>query len=503
MKFSLSNVNLENNIASCIIVGVFESNQLSVTAEKLNKISNNYISNLLKLGDFEGNIGQILLLHNIPNISCQRILLVGCGKESELNHNKYKQILEKAIIKVKKTTSEEVIFCIQEINIKQLTLYWKIRQVIEITHNIFYNFNYFKSDKKTSNRFLRAIIFNSSNYDNNDVDNAKIAIEHGNAISFGIKVTKDLGNMPPNICNPSYLASQACNLAKDHYQNIKTNIIDKANMQKLGMNAYLAVSSGSQHEPLMSVIEYKGNLNCQLKPIVLVGKGLTFDSGGISIKPSEAMDEMKYDMCGAAAVYGIMCVLSKLNLPLYVIGILAACENMTDGLALRPGDILNTMSGKTVEVLNTDAEGRLVLCDVLTYTESFSPELVIDIATLTGACMIALGNNVSGLFSNNDKLAQELLKASNQSGDLAWQLPLYEEYQEQLNSNFADMTNIGSRAGGAITAACFLSRFTNKYNWAHLDIAGTAWCSNKNKGATGRPVSMISQFLLNRILNIK
>ena len=269
-------------------------------------------------------------------------------------------------------------------------------------------------------------------------------------------------------------------------------------MKELGMHSYLAVGQGSQNESLMSVIEYKGNASEDARPIVLVGKGLTFDSGGISIKPSEGMDEMKYDMCGAAAVYGVMRMVAELQLPINVIGVLAGCENMPGGRAYRPGDVLTTMSGQTVEVLNTDAEGRLVLCDVLTYVERFEPEAVIDVATLTGACVIALGHHITGLMANHNPLAHELIAASEQSGDRAWRLPLGDEYQEQLESNFADMANIGGRPGGAITAGCFLSRFTRKYNWAHLDIAGTAWRSGKAKGATGRPVALLAQFLLNR-----
>ncbi|WP_025474544.1 leucyl aminopeptidase, partial [Yersinia pestis] len=324
------------------------------------------------------------------------------------------------------------------------------------------------------------------------------AIQHGLAIASGIKAAKDLGNMPPNICNAAYLASQARQLADAFSTNTVTRVIGEQQMKELGMHAYLAVGHGSQNESLMSVIEYKGNPNKDAKPIVLVGKGLTFDSGGISIKPAEGMDEMKYDMCGAATVYGVMRVVAELQLPLNVVGVLAGCENMPGGRAYRPGDILTTMSGQTVEVLNTDAEGRLVLCDALTYVERFEPELVIDIATLTGACVVALGNHLTGLMSNHNPLAHELIGASEQAGDRAWRLPLGEEYYEQLDSNFADMANIGGRAGGAITAGCFLSRFTRKYSWAHLDIAGTAWRSGKNKGATGRPVALLSQFLLNR-----
>jgi leucyl aminopeptidase len=301
--------------------------------------------------------------------------------------------------------------------------------------------------------------------------------------------------MPPNICNPAYLASQARRLA-DAYDNITTKVIGEQEMAELGMNSYLAVARGSDNEAMMAIIEYKGNGDA--KPVVLVGKGLTFDSGGISIKPAEGMDEMKYDMGGAASVLGTMHALAQLQLPINVIGVLAGCENMPGGNAYRPGDILTTMSGQTVEVLNTDAEGRLVLCDALTYVDRYDPETVIDVATLTGACIIALGHHTSGLLANHNPLAHELLNASEQAGDRAWRLPLFDEYQEQLESPFADMANIGGRPAGTITAAAFLSRFTKKYNWAHLDIAGTAWKSGKDKGSTGRPVPLLTQFLLNR-----
>ncbi len=267
-------------------------------------------------------------------------------------------------------------------------------------------------------------------------------------------------------------------------------------MAELGMNSYLAVARGSDNEAMMAIIEYKGHPDA--KPIVLVGKGLTFDSGGISIKPAEGMDEMKYDMGGAASVLGTMHALAQLQLPINVIGVLAGCENMPGGNAYRPGDILTSMSGQTIEVLNTDAEGRLVLCDALTYVDRFDPETVIDVATLTGACIIALGHHTTGLLANHNPLAHELLNASEQAGDRAWRLPLFDEYQEQLESPFADMANIGGRPAGTITAAAFLSRFTKKYNWAHLDIAGTAWKSGKEKGSTGRPVPLLTQFLLNR-----
>lgn len=371
-----------------------------------------------------------------------------------------------------------------------------MRQAVETAKETLYTFDQLKSNKTEPRRPLRKMVFNVPT--RRELTSGERAIQHGLAIASGIKAAKDLGNMPPNICNAAYLASQARQLADAFSTNTVTRVIGEQQMKELGMHAYLAVGHGSQNESLMSVIEYKGNPNKDAKPIVLVGKGLTFDSGGISIKPAEGMDEMKYDMCGAATVYGVMRVVAELQLPLNVVGVLAGCENMPGGRAYRPGDILTTMSGQTVEVLNTDAEGRLVLCDALTYVERFEPELVIDIATLTGACVVALGNHLTGLMSNHNPLAHELIGASEQAGDRAWRLPLGEEYYEQLDSNFADMANIGGRAGGAITAGCFLSRFTRKYSWAHLDIAGTAWRSGKNKGATGRPVALLSQFLLNR-----
>ena len=452
MEFSVKSGSPEKQRSACIVVGVFEPRRLSPIAEQLDKISDGYISALLRRGELEGKPGQTLLLHHVPNILSERILLIGCGKERELDERQYKQVIQKTINTLNDTGSMEAVCFLTELHVKG----------------------------------------------RNELTSGERAIQHGLAIAAGIKAAKDLGNMPPNICNAAYLASQARQLADTYSKNVITRVIGEQQMRELGMNAYLAVGNGSQNESLMSVIEYKGNPAEDARPIVLVGKGLTFDSGGISIKPAEGMDEMKYDMCGAAAVYGVMRMVAELQLPLNVIGVLAGCENMPGGRAYRPGDVLTTMSGQTVEVLNTDAEGRLVLCDVLTYVERFEPEAVIDVATLTGACVIALGHHITGLMSNHNPLAHELIGASELAGDRAWRLPLADEFQDQLESNFADMANIGGRPGGAITAGCFLSRFTRKYNWAHLDIAGTAWRSGKAKGATGRPVALLSQFLLNR-----
>jgi leucyl aminopeptidase len=326
----------------------------------------------------------------------------------------------------------------------------------------------------------------------------KLGLKHGLAIAEGVNLSKDLGNLPPNICTPTFLANTAKKLGREN--KMRVTVLNQKQIEKLKMGSFLSVAKGSRQPLKFITLEHnKGPKN--QKPIVMVGKGITFDAGGISIKPSSAMDEMKYDMCGAATVLGLMQTVGQLNLPLNIIGVIPACENLPDGQALKPGDIVTSMSGQTIEILNTDAEGRLILCDALTYAEKYKPEVVIDIATLTGACVIALGHHVSAVYSNNQPLADELRIAGEVALDQIWQMPLWDEYQSQLNSNFADMANIGGRAAGSITAACFLSRFAKKYNWAHLDIAGTAWKSGKEKGSTGRPVSLLSQFLIKRIMD--
>lgn len=494
MEFSVKSGSPEKQRSACIVVGVYEPRRLSPIGEQLDRISDGYISNLLRRGDLEGKPGQMLLLHHVPNVLSERVLLVGCGKERELDDKQYKQIISKTISTLNDTGSMEAVCFLTELHVKGRDTYWKVRQAVETTQDSLYVFDQLKSKKSEARRPLRKIVFNVPT--RRELTIGETAIEHGLAISHGQKLCKDVANMPPNICNPAYLGEQAKEL-EANYDNVKVNLVGEKEMEELGMHSYLAVGRGSANESIMSVIHYTGAPEDKA-PIVLVGKGLTFDSGGISIKPGEAMDEMKYDVGGAAGVLGTMRAIVEMQLPINVIAVLAGCENMPSSNAYRPGDILTTMSGQTVEVLNTDAEGRLVLCDALTYVEAFDPDTVIDVATLTGACIIALGHQTSGLLANHNPLAHDLLKASELSGDRAWQLPLWDEYQEQLESPFADFTNLGGRAAGTITAACFLSRFTKKYNWAHLDVAGTAWRSGKNKGATGRPVAMLTQYLLNR-----
>jgi leucyl aminopeptidase len=494
MEFGVKSGSPEKQRSACIVVGVFEPRRLTTVAEQLDTISEGYISNLIRRGDLEGKAGQMLLLHHVPNVLSERVLLVGCGKERELNERQYKQIVAKTIKTLNETGSMEAVSFLTELHVKGRDTYWKVRQAVEAANDSVYTFLQLKTKKGEPRRPLRKMIFNLPT--RKELSVGERAIEHAEAISKGVKVAKDVSNMPPNICNPLYLNQQAAELVSN-YASLSLDTVGEAAMKELKMDIYLAVGRGSVNESIMSVIHHKGGEEGQA-PIVLVGKGLTFDSGGISIKPSDAMDEMKYDMCGASSVLGVMHTVAELNLPINIIGVIAGCENMPDANAYRPGDILTTMSGQTVEVLNTDAEGRLVLCDALTYVERFDPELVIDIATLTGACVIALGKHATAVLSQHNPLAHEIINASEQSSDKAWRLPLWDEYQDQIDSPFADMTNLGGRPAGTITAACFLSRFTRKYNWAHLDIAGTAWVSGASKGATGRPVPMLSQFLMNK-----
>ncbi|USD38017.1 MULTISPECIES: leucyl aminopeptidase [Ferrimonas] len=494
MEFSVKSGSPEKQRSACIVVGVFEPRRLSAVGEQLDRISDGYISNLLRRGDLEGKPGQMLLLHHVPNVLSERVLLVGCGKERELDERQYKQIIAKTINTLNETGSMEAVCFLTELHVKGRDTYWKVRQAIETTQSTLYTFDALKSKKDETRRPLRKMVFNVPT--RRELTIGEKAITHGLGVAAGSKMCRDVANMPPNICNPAYLASQARQLA-EQYDRLRVEVIGEEQMAELGMNSYLAVGRGSENESLMTVCHYRGGSDEQ-RPIVLVGKGLTFDSGGISLKPGEGMDEMKYDMGGAAGVLGTMKAVCALGLNINIVFVLAGCENMPDGKSYRPGDILTTMSGQTVEVLNTDAEGRLVLCDALTYVERFDPELVIDTATLTGACVIALGKHASGLLSNQNSLAHDLQHAGDQAGDRCWRMPLWDDYQEQLKSPFADMTNLGGRPAGTITAAAFLSRFTKKYSWAHLDIAGTAWESGANKGSTGRPVPLLTQFLLSK-----
>ena len=495
MDFNIKSGTPEKQRTACVIVGIFESRRLSAAAKAIDTVSKKYLSNLIRRGDMDGNKGQSLLLHSVPGMIADRVLLIGCGKEREVGDRNYRKIIADSIRALNDTGSLECVNYLSELNIKGRDHNWKIRQAVQVAEHTLYQFDELKSKKKKSRRPLRKITFTVPT--RRELPQGETALNEGRAIANGIKLTRDLANRPSNICTPSHLAKQATELAKKN-RSLTVNVLEEADMKKLGMGSLLSVSQGSAKPAKLITLEYKGTKKSQ-KPIVLVGKGVTFDTGGISIKPSPAMDEMKYDMCGAASVLGTLAAVAEIGLPINVVGVIPAVENMPSGTATNPGDIFTSMSGKTIEVLNTDAEGRLILCDALTYSERFNPEVVIDIATLTGACVVALGKHATGLLSNHHPLAKDLLSAGEESGDRAWQLPLWDEYQQQLNSPFADIANIGGREAGTVTAACFLSRFTEKYHWAHLDIAGTAWLSGANKGATGRPVSLLMQYIFNQI----
>ncbi len=495
MEYSVKSGNPEKQRIGCVVVPVYASRKLSPSAKIIDKASNGYISNLVRRGEIEGDLGNTLLLHNVENTLCDRILLIGCGKEKDISIHIFHKINHTMVKTLNASGATEIASFLTEIPVKRKDLNWKIRQSIESIDTALYNFNQLKSEKQEPRRPIRKFIFSVSG--RGQLTQGEIAVRQGMAISDGIHIAKDLGNLPSNICTPDYLAKSAIKLEKQH-QHIKTTILEEKDMEKLGMGALLSVSKGSREPGKLITMEYMAGEKTQ-KPIVLVGKGVTFDSGGISLKPGANMDEMKYDMCGAASVFGVIDACAELQLPINVVGIIPGVENMPDGIASKPGDIVTSMSGQTIEVLNTDAEGRLILCDALTYAEKFDPDVVIDIATLTGACIVALGAHPAGLMSNHSPLANDLLAAGKLSGDRCWRLPLWDDYQEQLDSNFADMANIGGKGAGTITAACFLSRFTKKYHWAHLDIAGIAWNSGKEKGATGRPVGLLTQYILDRL----
>jgi len=493
MEFIVKSGTPEKQRSGCIVAGVFESRKLSTVARQIDEVSGGAISSILRRGDLEGKPGQTLLLHNIPNLPSERVLLVGCGKEKEFNENRYRDTTAKAVSVLKDTGATEATSYLTELDIKGRDISWKVRQAVEVTEAALYRFDQLKSKPDNSRRALRRVVLAVPK--RSDLGPGEQAIREGRAIAEGMKLARDLGNLPGNLCTPAYLAEQATEIGKQY--GLKITVLEKDDMQKLGMGALLSVARGSRQPPKLIVLEYHGGKEGE-PPVALVGKGLTFDAGGISIKPAANMDEMKYDMCGGASVLGAVKAAAELKLPLNIVGIIPSSENLPDGDANKPGDIVTSMSGQTVEVLNTDAEGRLILSDALTYAERYKPAVVIDIATLTGACVIALGAHASGLLANNDQLAREILGAGKYTHDRAWQLPLWDEYQKQLDSNFADMANIGGREAGTITGACFLARYAKNFKWAHLDIAGTAWKTGKEKGATGRPVPLLVQFLINR-----
>lgn len=495
MNFRIQSGELRARNQDCLIIGIFENNELSPSAKKLDKTSGGQLTKLLKQGDFEGKTGQTFLLYHLPPINADRILLVGCGKNENLHERDFRKIILSATKALAGFKATHAISYLTELPVTKQTPAWNVKQAVEVTQDALYAFEQYKSAKNPK-QHLKELTFYVA--DKKYVSACEEGLKQGLAIAEGIQLTKNLANQPSNVCTPDYLAVQAQKLAKE-YKKIQVKILDKKAMEKLGMGALLAVAKGSNQPPKLICFEYKGSAKKQA-PIAFVGKGITFDTGGISLKPADSMVGMKYDMCGAATVFGVIKAAAELKLPLHIIGIVAAAENMPSGTAVKPEDIVTTLSGQTVEIMNTDAEGRLVLCDALTYCERYKPQAVIDIATLTGAVVVALGTHATGLLSNDEPLAKELLMAGNESFDRAWQMPLWDEYQDQLKSPFADMSNVGGRSAGTITAACFLSRFAKKFHWAHLDVAGTAamMMGGNDRYATGRPVPMLMQYLINK-----
>ena len=493
MEFSIKSGSPEKQRSASVVVGVHEPRKLSLPAELLDNAARNYISDIIRRGDMEGKLGTTLLLHNVPGTLCDRVLLVGLGKEKEFREKEYCQAVRTAVKTLNETGSFDGVVFLTEIPVKKRSVSWRVRQAAIVAQEAVYRFDQLKSKKDEVRRPLRKLTFAVER--RNELGPAEEALNQGLAIAEGMALAKNLGNLPGNLCTPTYLAEKAMAMAQEH--QLECQVLEKGDMEALGMFSLLAVAKGSHQPPKFIVMHYRGGKKDE-KPLVLVGKGITFDSGGISLKPGAEMDEMKYDMCGAASVLGTIKAAALMRLPVNLSIIVPATENMPGGGATKPGDVVTSLSGQTIEVLNTDAEGRLVLCDALTYAERFEPETVIDVATLTGACVVALGSQATGLFSNNDGLAKELAHCGDEAFDRAWHMPLWDDYQELLKSNFADMANIGGRTAGAITAACFLSRFTKKFEWAHLDIAGTAWKSGAEKGATGRPVPLLCHYLLKR-----
>ncbi|OWY40183.1 leucyl aminopeptidase [Xenophilus sp. AP218F] len=494
MEFNIKSGSPEKQRVACVIVGVYESRKLTFAADLLDRISNGFISDVIRHGDMEGKLGTTLVLHSVPHTLCDRVMLVGLGKEREFRAKEYREAVRASIKALTQTSAVEAVSYLSELTVKKHDVEWMIEQAAVVTLDALYRFDRFKSKSDDLAREPRKLTLAVPR--RSDLADGEKGLQRGLAIGNGMKLAKDLGNLPGNICTPSYLGEEAQRIAEAF--SCEAEVLGQPQIEALGMGSFLSVAKGSVQEPRLIVLKHAGAKDKADKPIVLIGKGITFDSGGISLKPGEGMDEMKYDMCGAATVLGAFRAAVEMKLPLNIVAIVPACENMPNGNANKPGDIVTSMSGQTIEILNTDAEGRLILCDALTYAERFNPATVIDVATLTGACVVALGHIATGLYSNQDSLARELLAAGEEVADRAWHMPLWDEYQELLKSPFADMANIGGRPGGSITAACFLSRFAKSFDWAHLDIAGTGWKSGKDKGATARPVPLLVQFLQDR-----
>ena len=475
----------------CAILPLFDDSDLHGATKEIDKATRGAVKQLKARGDAVSRIGSTTLLHRADGSAAQRVLLVGCGKRAEFNLKRFATALSSAIQALRSTGIKEAVSYLAYDAPGGLEQSAAVRQTVEVARGALYRFDELKSRPEPGPKLARLGIGLARGADAKAL-RRDIAI--GTAVANGMDLARDLGNRPPNVCTPTHLANVARDLAKRH-DKLDVKVLGERDIKRLGMGAFLAVARGAEEPPQLIVLEYRGAAASQ-PPVALCGKGITFDTGGISLKPPPKMDEMKFDMCGAAGVLGAMTAIGELGLPCNVVAVIPATENMPSGRATRPGDIVTSMSGQTVEILNTDAEGRLVLCDALSYAKRYKPRYLIDVATLTDACVVALGNAYTGLFSNDDALAASLLSAGERALDAAWRMPVGEEYGESLRSNFADFANAGTRDGGASVAANFLSRFVEGVPWAHLDIAGVAWRANAAKGATGRPVGLLVEFLL-------
>jgi leucyl aminopeptidase len=495
MKTALKTSNPVRLVTDCLVIAVAAKNKFSAEAKEIDMASGKRLARVLENGDFDGSLGTSLMLQGLEGVKAKRVLLVGCGDKAKLSLKEARKLLVSITKSLLSSQAKDAHLALASLALAGADHYWLAERLAQELEDASYSYSTTKSTKAKASA-LKSISLAAPK----GTSKAKIdtAFASGVATGRGINCAKELGNLPGNICTPTYLAQQAIDLAKGN-RALTVKVLSEKQMARLGMGSLLSVSAGSSQEAQLIVMEYKG---AKVKPKadrpaphMLVGKGITFDTGGISLKAGAAMDEMKFDMCGAASVIGTMAAVVEMALPIDIVAIVAAAENMPSGKATKPGDVVTSMSGLTIEILNTDAEGRLVLCDALTYGERYKPASVIDVATLTGAAVATFGSHVSAMLSNDDALAAELSDCGNASLDQVWQLPLHDEYQHLLDSNFADIANIGGPRAGTITAACFLSRFTKKFKWAHLDIAGSAWNSGAAKGATGRPVSLLLEYL--------
>ena len=490
--FTSKSVNATECTSGYLVVGIYDNKDFTTSAQQLNDKTKGAIASLIENGDLAEKPGSCALIPIVQGIKSKRIIIFRLGPRKEFSTKQFNLAISGVANFLVNLTADSVTFFISDMHLQDRDISWMARRVVETSNQRLYRFDQLKKKPKKRPKTWRIQIATD---ESKSLAQIRRGVRIGKAISEGVSLAKDLGNLPGNICTPTYLADKAREIGTGG--DIDVEILDEDQMEELGMGSLLSVSRGSREPAKLIIMKYQG-ADENDRPVIFVGKGLTFDAGGISIKPAGAMDEMKFDMCGGAGVLGAMLSISQLKLPINVIGVVASSENLPDGAANKPGDIVKSMSGITIEILNTDAEGRLILCDALTYVRRFDPAVVIDAATLTGACVIALGKHPSGLFCNDSELTDALVCAGNTSEDRVWPMPLWDDYQSQLDSNFADVANIGGRDAGAVTAACFLARFTEEMKWAHLDIAGTAWNTGKAKGATGRPVSLFVQFVLDR-----